>query len=189
MDEPLSSVDWYERAEQVQGWFNRQELEPVINIVSKAPPNSVFVEIGIWKGRATVAIAPEFTGSRYVAIDHFRGSNVPICLEDPELPFIQEIFKQNLEKFGISNVEVVAEESVEAAKRFEDNTIDYILLDGSHEYLDVKADIEVWWSKLKCGGRMLFHDQSWPDVRRAIEEAELVGEVLFPSVFVAKKEA
>ena len=188
MGEPLL-VNWYGQAEQVQGWFNEQELAPIINIISKAPSDSIFVEIGIWKGHSTVAIASEFTGGRYIAIDHFRGSNVPICLEDPELPYIQEIFKQNLEKFGlVDRVEILAEESVEAAKHFEDNSVDFILLDGSHEYLDVKADIAAWWPKLKVGGKMFFHDQGWPDVRQAIEEAELVGEVLFSSVFMARKE-
>lgn len=43
-------------------------------------------------------------------------------------------------------------------------------------------------AEVKSGGKMFFHDREWEGVDRPIKEAELVGEVLFPSVFMAIKE-
>lgn len=180
--------DWYKRAKQVQGWFDQHELAPIIEAASGATPDSLFVEIGVWKGHATVAIVPEFKGRRYVAVDHFGGSDETPHLEDPDLPRLREVFEQNLEKFGLgARVEILAEESVGAAQRFEDASIDLVLLDGSHNFEDVRIDIKAWWPKVKPGGKMLFHDFRWESVRRAIEEADLPGHAPHLNVFVAEK--
>lgn len=181
--------DWQERADQVQGWFAYQELEPIIEAAAESEPDDVFVEIGVWKGCSTVAIAPEFQGHRYVAVDHFKGSEGdPLHLADPELPRIQEIFEQNLKNFELEDrVEILAEDSLAAANQFEEASIDIVLLDAGHEYQEVRADIEAWWPKIKVGGRMFFHDWGWEGVRKAIEEAELPGSSPTPGLFIARK--
>lgn len=48
--------------------------------------------------------------------------------------------------------------SLEAAKTFEDNSLDFVYLDARHDYPSVKADIAAWWPKLKSGGILSGHD-------------------------------
>jgi len=36
--------------------------------------------------------------------------------------------------------------------------VDFIWVDGDHSYNGVKGDILTWWSKVKTGGIMAFHD-------------------------------
>ena len=42
--------------------------------------------------------------------------------------------------------------SVEAAKRFTDESLDFVYLDADHSYEAVRDDIAAWWPKLKPGG-------------------------------------
>jgi hypothetical protein len=48
--------------------------------------------------------------------------------------------------------------SVQVAKDFPDNSLDFIYLDARHDYDGVKEDLEAWWSKLKIGGVYAGHD-------------------------------
>ena len=45
-----------------------------------------------------------------------------------------------------------------ALDQFEDQSIDLLHIDGSHEYEAVKSDFENWVPKVKKGGRILIHD-------------------------------
>ena len=48
--------------------------------------------------------------------------------------------------------------SVEAAASFLDESLDYVYLDGRHDYEGVKEDLEAWWPKLKVGGLLAGDD-------------------------------
>lgn len=41
---------------------------------------------------------------------------------------------------------------------FDDNIIDLIYIDGLYIYEVVKYDYEIWWSKLRKGGLIMFYD-------------------------------
>ena len=61
--------------------------------------------------------------------------------------------------------EIFQATSLEAASQFEGRLFDFIYLDASHDYNSVKADLEVWWSKVRQGGILSGHDYqiSWPE--------------------------
>ena len=48
--------------------------------------------------------------------------------------------------------------SMEAVKKFENESIDFVFIDGSHEYEDIKNDIISWMPKVKKGGVLAGHD-------------------------------
>jgi hypothetical protein len=41
---------------------------------------------------------------------------------------------------------------------FKDNSLDYIYIDGNHDYDHAKQDLKLWWPKLRPGGLMAGHD-------------------------------
>ena len=54
-----------------------------------------------------------------------------------------------------------------------DDKVALIFVDGSHDYDEVKLDLELWTPKMKDGGCMAFHDtvnSVWPGVPRAVRE-------------------
>ena len=60
--------------------------------------------------------------------------------------------------------------SVEASKLYEDGSLDFIFIDGAHDYKSVKEDVEHWFPKLKIGGYISGDDYAWPSVSSAVDE-------------------
>lgn len=50
------------------------------------------------------------------------------------------------------------EDSLVASKLFEDGSFDFVYIDASHRYEDVKDDIEAWTPKVRPGGIVSGHD-------------------------------
>jgi predicted O-methyltransferase YrrM len=63
------------------------------------------------------------------------------------------------EKFKDNKIIVkVKMKSVDALNMFENDSIDFIYIDGNHQYDFVKQDIENYFSKIKPGGIIAGHD-------------------------------
>jgi len=50
------------------------------------------------------------------------------------------------------------------------NLVDFIYIDGNHEYKYVKKDLENYWGKIKKGGILAGHDVGWKGVSDALIE-------------------
>ena len=48
--------------------------------------------------------------------------------------------------------------SVEAAKQFEAHSLDFVYIDGNHDYGFVMQDLDAWFPKVKAGGLIGGHD-------------------------------
>ena len=66
------------------------------------------------------------------------------------------------------------EDSIKAAKEFEDGSLDFVYIDANHSYDAVKADILAWLPKVKKGGIIGGHDLDWGEheyeVLKAVKE-------------------
>lgn len=63
--------------------------------------------------------------------------------------------------------------SYESVKNIGNNLFDFVYIDGSHLYEDVKRDLNDWLPKLKDGGLMCGHDcdeSGWEGVFKAVNE-------------------
>ncbi len=135
-------------ADAAGGWMNDAEGLLLYQLARKCSGKGVIVEIGSWKGRSTIWLGH---GSR-------DGRRVKIHAVDPHTG--------SPEHQG---------DVVNAAREFNE-PIEFIFIDGLHDYGSVKADFEAWFPKVIEGGIMAFHDTTgWPGPRR------LVAEQLFKS--------
>jgi predicted O-methyltransferase YrrM len=62
------------------------------------------------------------------------------------------------------------EEFSEDAIRKIKEELDFIYIDGNHEYEYVKKDLELYWPKIKRGGIISGHDIQYKEVSRAVLE-------------------
>jgi len=52
-----------------------------------------------------------------------------------------------------------------AVKRFKDQSLDFVYIDGNHEFYYVASDIHYWSKKIKSGGIIAGHDYSKHDMK------------------------
>ena len=69
------------------------------------------------------------------------------------------------------NVEILREYSTFAASKVPDE-LDFVYIDGNHEYEAVKEDILHWYPKIRIGGILSGHDYytQWPGIIEAVNE-------------------
>jgi len=158
-----------------QDWFTYPSLYG--GVVKKYPSGSKFVEVGSWKGKSSAYMAVEIANSEkdieFYCVDHWLGNEE--CYDssshayEPNIDKLYDIFIENMKPLS-QYYKPIKMPSVEAAKTFSDKSLDFIFIDASHEYEDVKNDILAWASKLKDGGIFAGHDIGYEPVKRAVDE-------------------
>jgi len=138
----------------------------------KADAELVAVEIGVWEGVNAKYMLLLDAGLKLCLVDDW--SNVTVFTGGPVQDkhysdTIKNIAQLNLKDFG-DRVNFTMKNSVEAVKDFEDESIDYVYVDGDHEYEPVKLDMQLWWPKVKKGGVMGGHDVLMKEVSTALHE-------------------
>ena len=160
--------------QDIQGWFTAEDIYR--EAVERAPKDrlSRFVEVGCWKGKSAAFMAVEIVNSgkpiNLYCIDSWEGSPTE-CehMNDPDLSKLFYVFEGNvLDKFD--NVFPIRYSSLQAVHVFMSMILDFVFIDASHEYKDVKADIMAWAPKLCNDGVLAGDDFSWPGVWRAVRE-------------------
>jgi hypothetical protein len=120
-------------------------------------PDSICVEIGTWEGDFSYDILLHTTLKKLYCIDpykHFNDGEYPDNMNDRSQQEWDEKFakvQKRFEPFG-DRVELMRMSSLEASSQFQDESIDYIYIDGNHEYKAVLTDILAWFPKVKKGG-------------------------------------
>ena len=159
--------------ETIDGWFNFQDI--YTDQVNIARDGAHFVEIGAWLGKSTAFMAVEILNSgkhiRFDVVDTWRGSDDELETSHSlaKEKDIFQVFTDNLQPLA-DKINPVRATSVEAAKLYNDRSLDFIFIDANHSYEFVKADIGAWLPKLKKGGYIGGHDYDWAGVKKAVDE-------------------
>jgi predicted O-methyltransferase YrrM len=154
----------------IPGWFDFQDIYS--QAVSDASDGSYFVEVGTWEGSSAAYMAVEIANSekkiKFDVVDTWKGDagTGPVS-KDLRRSFIANMKKGNAFKY-ISNV--VTGISVKAAKRYEDESLDFVFIDADHSYESVLKDVATWYPKMKPGKMMAGHDIQQMEVKRAVVE-------------------
>lgn len=154
-------------------WFNYPELYE--RMVKRFPSGSTFVEVGSWKGMSSAFMAVEIANSNknidFYCVDTWDGS-----IEHEQYGIdtsrLYDTFLDNMSPVK-KYYKAIRAASLQAVKQFEDNSLDFVFIDASHEYQDVKDDIIAWLPKVKPGGVLAGHDYKNPDfpgVEKAVHE-------------------
>jgi len=160
---------------RIHGWFEKDGEAIYSAAVNYFPDRANFIEVGTWKGKSAAYMGVEIANSgKSIAlwtIDHFQGSDEMVHRDDDALRsgMLETECRRNLESVA-SWVQVVKQTSTVAASQIEDSSVDFIFLDGAHDYASVLADIRAWLPKLKPDGVIGGDDIGWAGVRRAVTE-------------------
>lgn len=144
--------------------FNRGESEAMYNHLLLLPDGARVVEIGVQYGRSSTIIAEigKAKNFDYTAIDSY--------VEDVS-PEAKAHFEGQIAKYGWK-VHTLWMDS-NAARELYAGPIDFIHIDGLHDYEVVLMDAQKWLPSVKVGGYAFFDDfghDSLPGVWQACSE-------------------
>ncbi len=158
------------RAEAIEGWMSRQELEWLSEQASRC---NLIVEIGVWRGRSTMAICDSCPGL-VIAIDHFRGNrDQQVCRDAAEAEDLFAIARKNLSEHIDSRRLVLkaidSRDAIAILHRDVGRTVDMVFIDGGHDFDIVLGDIQNYRKLIKEGGMICGHDLNEDGVFKAVE--------------------
>lgn len=160
--------------QNIEGWFSYEYIYK--DIVEQADENSLFVEIGSFKGRSSAFMAVEILNSGkkiqfdcidpMIPIGHYENS----ASTNPEewLGYSADDFHKRMEPVkGYYNLKQMT--SAEAASQYADGSIDFLMVDGDHSFEGVKQDLLHFLPKMRAGGLIAGDDAFVPEIVRAVE--------------------
>jgi hypothetical protein len=144
--------------------LSRREAWP--QVFNELGFNGIGVELGVLRGEFSSLILAEWKGAKLYLVDSWRHHPGLVDCNNPDpeghlLNLVRTI--QNTYHYGDRAV-VLREESVSAAKLFQDRSLDFVYLDAAHDYESVLRDLEAWAPKVRIGGMICgddFADGAW----------------------------
>ena len=150
----------YKRIDRIQSNTSYSDLQFLFLAARDGWGEGCIVEIGTYKGRSAVTLA---LGSK-------SAGREKVFSVDPHIEGTLEIFKENLNKFGVADhVNILVCDSDEASRDIKQN-IRLLFIDGLHYYEYVKKDILAFKDLVIDGGIIVFHDYNFKGVARVIRE-------------------
>lgn len=174
--------------QNIEGWFSYEWLYK--EVAQLAEDGDLFVEVGSFKGRSSAFLAVELinSGSKVKldlidtwegSVEHQKGAECEV--KEVVEGTLFEVFKENMKPVE-GQYNAIRMKSTDAAALYANESIDFLMIDGAHEFDSVVADIRAFLPKMKKGGIMC-GDDCWPgaDPRRAAEQELSKYNVQFPN--------
>ena len=114
-------------------------------------------EIGVLDGDFSIKLA-QFGGTLYL-VDAWKHIDGFLDMHNPDDAKHEEIYQRVVSRFSIfPNIEIRRGLSVDMAKTFQDEELDWVYLDADHRQEGVTLDLEAWYPKVRVGGMLCGHD-------------------------------
>lgn len=117
---------------------------------------NVGVEIGTDTGRWAKDICEQVPQLKLYCIDPWVAYTEGNEFKDQVR--IDEIYQEVKERLKYFNCEIIRKTSIEAVNDFEPNSLDFVFIDGNHEFEYVLEDITAWTKIVRVGGIIVGHD-------------------------------
>lgn len=132
--------------------YNRIEWGKLFNELGL----TIGAEIGVYKGEYAKRLCESNPGVTHWCIDPYEVYADYIDYKD--LAKIKEVERIAHETLAPYYCPFIKKTSIDAVKDFKDNSLDYVYIDGNHEFAFVAQDIFEWTKKVRHGGLICGHD-------------------------------
>ena len=134
----------------LQHVIHKTDLSTRDDIPELCKEGGIGVELGVWRGVYSDIILRHSKLDLLFSIDSWQ----PGSWSGPKS---QNITRKKLAVHKNRSVLLPMSFS-EAARIIADDSLDFIYVDGEHDYDSINRDIKEWWPKLKLGGLFSGHD-------------------------------
>jgi hypothetical protein len=119
---------------------NRTELSRFFNELGF----KVGAEVGVYSGAYSETLCKSIPNLKLYCIDPWVK--------------LEKVHQEAVERLKDYNVTILHKTSLEAVDEFEDESLDFVYIDGNHAYSYVRDDIAAWTPKVRKGGIVAGHD-------------------------------
>lgn len=137
-------------------------------------------EIGVKWGKYSKILCEENPNLELLSIDPYGLVYNDIRSNRSEIEKHQAVYEKAKRFLKGRNAKIIRKTSVDAAQDVPNESLDFVYIDGSHEFDYVMTDIIIWGWKVKKGGILAGHDYynfTFGDVVRAVDNYAKVHEV------------
>lgn len=128
------------------------------------------VELGVDAGKYSEILCRANPDLHLYSIDPWKNSAY-----EPEVPektnynkvYLNRRYQEAKKRLAPYNGTIIRKTSLNALKDFKDGSLDFVYIDGNHNFVNVANDIHWWNKKVKVGGIISGHDFAYfPSSRR-----------------------
>lgn len=139
-------------------------------------------EIGVATGETSAVLLKAFPELKLFMIDawcewsirhpyYLSGDHRARMTLEEQLARMKQAFEHT--KFAGQRAIILRYPSDEIAEKFRPSSLDFVFIDGAHDYKSVLTDMQCWFSKVRPGGVFCGHDygsKKYVDVKRAVDD-------------------
>ena len=151
----------------IEGWMPSDRQK--VYMYSLAMKSTLAAEIGTYKGLSAAVVGLGMKpGSKYYCIDTYKASSEEF--KNLTIDTLSEFESMKKRLCLEDKLVTVVGYSFDVVNSIPNN-LDFIYIDGDHTAESVYNDTKLYYSKVKSGGKILYHDYNWPGVRAGIQKA------------------
>lgn len=143
------------------------------DLVAELPNDITMIEIGSYSGESTEIFLKSGKIKKMYCIDPWQtGYDDNDGASFSNMPMVERMFEDRI-LYDYPQVEKIKMPSWKARELFENESVDFVYIDGNHTYRYVKDDIKNFLPLIKKDGLIGGHDytnDNHPGVRRAVDE-------------------
>lgn len=154
-----------------RGWFPIENQNALLKLIKENNVKTV-IEVGSFLGSSAAFFATHC--DHVYTIDPFKKwkEGVERGGIDELDEYFYDQFDFNMKALGVRDkITAIPVTSVDGAGLFPTLKADLVYIDGTHDYENVKRDIELWLGRANiviCGDD---YDENWPGLKQAVDEA------------------
>jgi hypothetical protein len=158
--------------QDIDGFMSHKNTVMLDLVLDQFPSSGIWVELGSWTGRSAAYCVVELLNreklGEFYCVDSWKGE-AAIAYDPDTVQDLKKIFKQNV-KPVVKHINMLNMISWNAAKRFDDNSVDFCYVDAGHSYEAVTKDLQAWWPKMRPGAMFGGDDytKGYPGVQQAV---------------------
>lgn len=118
-------------------------------------------EIGVEQGEYSEVLARNIYYTKLFLVDAWKAyKGYRDHVSQSKLDGFLEAVKARMKRFDADGkrIVIIRSFSVEAAREFDDGSLDFVYIDANHEFSHVVADLAAWVPKVRVGGIVSGHD-------------------------------
>ena len=130
-------------------------------------------EIGVAQGYFSKHLLRYIPNLKLYSIDAWRLFSG--CRHGETQKTMNNLYKTAKRRLEPYNCKIIRKWSMDAVKKFKDESLDFVYIDGAHDYRNVHNDIKAWSRKVKKGGIVSgddYVDPSEPDYPKKIYDVK-----------------